>query len=266
MAHVMSKVYIGFGLVSTPVAVFAAVGDESISFRQVHECNGKATPIQQRLHCSTCNSTVNRDELKSGIEVSKGQFAVVDPSELNELKPGKSDLVQIEEFVSLSEVDPVYFNKTYYLAPQTAGTKAYDLLLAALEQTKLAGRATWVYSNKTYNVLIRTYQVGTQRCLAMQTLFTQKEVRALSQLEADQTRSTFSEKELNLAVKAVEELRTTFDSAKLQDEYGQKVAALVEAKKSKFLEGTGQVVNDETLTERLEKSLEKFRNLAKQAA
>lgn len=261
MASVVSKVYIGFGLVSIPVAVFAAVGDESTSFRQVHQCNDKTvTPIQRHVFCSTCKTTVERNSLKKGIGVSKGQFTVIETDELEQLKPDKSDLVQINEFVNVSEVDPIYFNKTYYLAPETAGIKAYNLLLEALDKTNLAGLATWVYSNKTYNVLIRIYKVGTQRCIAMQTLFTQKEVRELSQLAAE--RPSLREQELSVAVKLVEDSKTTFDASKLKDEYSQKVAALVEEKKNQFLAVSGQVVTDEKLNERLENSLKKFRKLA----
>src|SRR5258706_14589700 len=124
MASTVWKGYIAFGLVSVPVRLFAAVRGERVGFHQIHEvCN---TRIRQQLFCPTCDRVVERSEIKKGYEISKDQYVLVEDEEVKKIAPPSSETMEIRQFVKLADIDPMYFESSYYVVPEEAGRPAFQ--------------------------------------------------------------------------------------------------------------------------------------------
>src|SRR5579883_1617977 len=158
MASTVWKGYISFGLVSVPVRLYAAAREEHVSFNQIHsECGGR---IKQQIWCPQCERVVERNELQKGYEVDKGTYVIVNPDELKALESGSSDVMEIQQFVSLEEVDPIYFQTSYYSAAEESGKRAYNLLFRGMVREKLAAIAKVTMGGREQVVLIRPYDGG----------------------------------------------------------------------------------------------------------
>jgi DNA end-binding protein Ku len=158
MASTVWKGYISFGLVSVPVRLFAAAREEHVSFNQIHsECGGR---IKQQIFCPQCDRVVERNELQKGYEVEKGVYVTVNSDELKTLEAESSDVMEIQQFVSLDEVDPIYFQTSYYSAAEDSGKRAYNLLFRGMTREKLAAIARVTLSGREQVVLIRPYDQG----------------------------------------------------------------------------------------------------------
>ena len=225
MASTVWKGYISFGLVSVPVRLFAAARSEHVSFNQIHdECGGR---IKQQIFCPQCERTVERHELQKGYEVEKGVFVTVTPEELKSLEAESSDVMEIQQFVSLSEVDPIYFETSYYSAAEDSGKRAYNLLFKGMQRQNLAGIARVTMSGREQIVLIRPYDKG----LVLHTLYYPAEVREVGEFGSD-TAAEVPAPELSLAEKFMESLRAPFQPEQFQDNYKEKVLALIETKRA----------------------------------
>ncbi|HEV3152143.1 MAG TPA: Ku protein, partial [Acidobacteriaceae bacterium] len=146
MASTVWKGYISFGLVSVPVRLFAAAREEHVSFNQIHsECGGR---IKQQIFCPQCDRVVERSELQKGYEVEKGEYVTVTSDELKTLEAESSDVMEIQQFVSLDEVDPIYFQTSYYSAAEDSGKRAYNLLFRGMTREKLAAIARVTLSGR----------------------------------------------------------------------------------------------------------------------
>lgn len=224
MASTVWKGYISFGLVSVPVRLFAAARGEHVSFNQIHdECGGR---IKQQIFCPQCDRIVERHELQKGYEVEKGVFVTVTPEELKSLEAESSDVMEIQQFVSLSEVDPIYFETSYYSAAEESGKRAYNLLFRGMQRQNLAGIARVTMSGREQIVLVRAYDKG----LVLHTLYYPAEVREVSEYGNDTT-AEVPAAELNLAEKFMESLQAPFEPSKFQDNYREKVMTLIESKR-----------------------------------
>ena len=175
MASIVWKGYITFGLISIPVRLYAAARGEHVSFHQLHKvCN---TRIKQRLYCPTCKRDVDRPEIVKGYEFEKNRYVLVEPEEIRKVAPASGDVMEILQFSKTDEVDPLYFEASYFAVPETPGRKAYQLLVRTLEDAGYLGLAKISMHQREYTVAIRSRANG----LTLHTLFYANEVRALSE-------------------------------------------------------------------------------------
>ncbi len=222
--HTMWKGSISFGLVNVPVRMFAATESKDVKFRYLHkECK---TPIQYKRTCPNCDKAVEWDEIVRGFEYAPNQFVVLDEEELESVKKKRSQTIDIVDFVELSEIDPVYFDKTYYLAPESSGLKAYRLLERAMEETRKIAIARTVLRNAETLACVRVHN----GVVMMETLFWPDEVRPTNELPNIQTDAAVTEQELKMAVTLIEQLATSFQPEKYVDEHRTELMRMIEQK------------------------------------
>jgi DNA end-binding protein Ku len=222
--HSLGSGTISFGLVSIPVRLYTAAGSANVSFNQLHGVCGSR--IRQQTFCPKCNRTVERAELVRGYEFSKDQYVQVKDEELKALEGESSKIIDIAEFVPLAEVDPIYFEKTYYLGPDKGGEKAYRLLADAMEKAGQVALAKYVMRGKESLVLIRAAQNG----LMLHTMYFADEVRSFDEVDKGQS-AKIKEGELELALQLINGLASeTFSPDRYADEYRHRVLEMINKK------------------------------------
>ncbi len=222
---------ISFGLVNIPVglapATKPAARQSDVSFRTLHrEC---LTPIRQKRWCPIHDREVGPDEIVKGWEVTKGQFVVVEDADLEALeRVDESRAIEITRFVPLEQVDPVYFDRTYFLtpAPAAAARRPYVLLLAAMRETGMGGIGRMVIRGKEYQCLIRPKGDA----LALETLFLAEDVHSQAEIEEAVAEADVRDQELDLARQVIASLADEFDPTALESRYRRDLRALLEAK------------------------------------
>jgi len=222
--HSIGSGTISFGLVSIPVRLYAAASSGGVSFNLLHaKCGNR---IRQQTFCPVCNEVVDRSGLVKGYEFSKEQYVRFTDEELKSLEGEASKVIEIAEFVPLPHVDPIYFEKTYYLGPDKGGEKAYRLLADAMTKTERVALAKFVMRGKESLVLIRSAQDG----LMLHTMYFADEVRDFGEIDKGQS-AKLREGELDLALRLVEELsHDEFKPEQYADDYRQRVLDLVNSK------------------------------------
>jgi len=216
---------ISFGLVNVPVKLFTAVRKKDVRFHQLHATDGAR--VNQKRVCSADGQEVPYEELVKGYEIGRDQYVVVDPGELEALDPEATHTIDIEDFVDLAGIDPLFFDSSYYLVPEKAGAKAYRLLLEAMRDAGRVGIARVVMRTKQYLVAVRP--VG--EALVMTTMNFGDEVMAQDDLEdLPGSSSGVSDRELKMARQLIDSLATDFDPARYHDTYREEVLALIERK------------------------------------
>ena len=215
---------ISFGLVSIPVKLYLAASSEAPSFNLLHvRCGNR---IRQQRFCPACNTVVEREDLIRGYEVSKDQYIQVTDEELKALEGEASEAIEIFEFVPLAKVDPIYFERSYYLGPDRGGEKAYRLLADTMAQVGKVALAKFVLRGKENLVIVRSARNG----LVLHTMYFADEVRSFDEIAKGES-AKISEAESQLAVRLIEELSTgDFEPDKYEDEYSQRVLDLVDKK------------------------------------
>ena len=222
---------INFGLVSIPVgmslATRPAARQSDVSFRMLHrECK---TPIKNKRWCPTHDREVTNDELVKGWEVAKGQFVIVEEADLEALeRADDSRAIEIERFVTLGEVDPIFFDRTYYLTPanQPAQRRPYVLLLEAMKETEMAAIGRFVRQGAEHFCLIRPKG----NALALETLFLAEDVNSQAEIEEAVGDTDVKEAELGLARQVISGLVAEFEPEELQSDYRRDLRAMLEAK------------------------------------
>jgi DNA end-binding protein Ku len=222
---------VSFGLVNIPVglapATKAAARQSDVSFRMLHrECG---SPIKQKRWCPVHERDVESDELVRGWEVSKGQFVTVEDADLEAIEQrDTSRSIDISRFVRLEDVDPIYFDRTYFLVP--AGAEAqrrpYVLLLEAMKQADVAGLGRFVLAGKEKLALIRPMGDA----LALETLFVHEDVKDHAEIDEAVSTSEVKDAELDLAKQIIASLAGDFDPTELRSEYRESLRELLEAK------------------------------------
>lgn len=237
---------ISFGLVTIPVKLHAATEDKGIKLRQIH--NKCKKPIKQERVCPVCNEEINSKSLVKGYEYATDRFVVITDAELEGLKSDiEEKAVDIVEFVKLKEIDPVYFDKTYYLAADTNGSKAYALLRESLYKSKKIGIAKITIRSKERLAAVRVLD----KYLVLETLHFPDEVRSTVDLpQIENIKLTAKEKEIALTL--IEQLTSDFDPTKYHDEYRERLEKLIESKIPKKSEQPSNVIN---LMAAMEKSI-----------
>jgi DNA end-binding protein Ku len=215
---------ISFGLVSIPVKLYVATSSEAPSFNLLHaKCGNR---IRQQRVCPVCNEVVEREGLVKGYEFAKDQYVRVTDEELKALEGEASEAIEISEFVPLAKVDPLYFERSYYLGPDKGGEKAYRLLADTMTQVGKVALAKFVLRGKENLVIVRSAQNG----LLMHTMYFANEVRSFDEIPKGES-AKITGAETNLAVRLIDELSNEeFQPEKYEDEYGQRVLNLVSKK------------------------------------
>jgi DNA end-binding protein Ku len=217
---------ISFGLVNVPVKLYSATSPKTVRFHQLSSKTG-ARIRQKRVDPST-DEEVPYEEIVKGYEITPDRYVLIEPEELESLDPKATKTIDVEDFVDLSEIDPIYYDHSYYLAPSTGGAKAYRLLLDAMRDTDKVGIGLVVLRSKQQLCALRP----TGDVLTLSTMLFGDEVLAPDRLDEldsiDEAEAT--PRELKMAEQLIESLSTEFDPSKYHDEYRERVLELIERK------------------------------------
>jgi DNA end-binding protein Ku len=226
MARAIWSGSISFGLVNIPVKLFSATEPQDVRFHQLEEGTGER--IHYKRVAGDSNREVPYDKIVKGYEASKRKYVVVTPEELESVEPTRSRTIEIEDFVDLDEIDPIYFEKTYYLAPskESGGEKPYALLRRAIEETNRVAIGTFVLRTKQYLAAIRP----SNGILTLETMFFADEVRGADDIEELPVKATVGKRELDIAKQLIEAQATEFDPKKYRDAYREAVLKLIQDK------------------------------------
>ena len=222
MASTVWKGHLTFGLLSLPVKLFSAARGESVSFNQLHKSDHSR--VKQVLYCQAEDKPIQRSEIVKGYEYEKDKYVVVDDEEIKKVAPKTAKTMEVLEFVKASEVDPIYLESSYYLAPDEAGEKPYALLFESLRQSGCVGVAKIAMHNREHIVILRPGSKG----ILLHTMYYPDEIRQVEEFRTDT--STVKEKELALAKTLVESLLAPFEPEKYKDDYRENLKAMIQAK------------------------------------
>ena len=228
---------ISFGMVTIPVRLYSATEDRDIHFRLLHRPD--AAPVAEKRFCTVEDREVSWNELARGYEVSRGEYVLVEPEELDAIAPETARTIEIDDFVDLHEIDPIYFEKSYFLEPEDVGAKPFQLLRRALEETGRVAVGRVAIRTREKLATLRVYG----DTIALETMFWPDEIRATSSLEipSDEKRQP-SAKEMQMARSLVENLSADFRPDAYRDEYRAAVEQLIQRK----MHGEGPRARPET--------------------
>lgn len=216
---------ISFGLVSVPIKMNTATVNRDVSFNQIEA--GTASRVRTRRVSEATGEEVATDQIVKGYEITKGQYVIIEPAELSAIRPTSTETIEIEEFVDLDAIDPIYFEQPYYLVPDKQGAKAYRLLVAAMEGLRKAALGRVVIRNKESLVAIRVVDGA----LVVQMMRYADEVIPVSELSGiPGDEIPVSDKELAMARQLVDALSAAFEPQKYHNEYREQVLALIDRK------------------------------------
>jgi len=222
MATTVWKGHLTFGLISMPMRMSTAARGERISFNQLHNvCHSR---LKQPLFCPVCNRNVERSEIVKGHEYEKDQYVLFSEEELDKIEPPSAHVMEILEFVKLDEMDPLYFDSSYYLSPEDAGVKAYKLLIDAMKESGYGAIAKLTMHQREHIVIIRPSAKG----MTLHTMFYTNEIRAAESVPTDKVEVKDQEKKL--ALQLIESLAAPFEPQKYRDEYQENVRGMIAAK------------------------------------
>ncbi len=258
-ARSIASLTVSFGLVSIPVKLYSATeASRAISFNLLHKACGSR--VRQQYFCVKEDVPVAREDMAKGYEFAKDQYVMFTPEELKALEEAGTHTADINAFVPIESVDPVYFDKAYYLAPDKGGAKPYALLARALRESNRCALGRWAARGKQYIVMIRPIEGEQGDGLVMQQLLYADEVRSIKDIDIPKTE--VKEAELKLAQQLIEsQAADAFDPGAYKDEVRARIEAAIEQKvegqeitMAEAPEGGGQVID---LMEALRASLEK---------
>jgi DNA end-binding protein Ku len=213
--------YLTFGLISMPVRLFSGARGTRISFHMLHRDD--LTRVKQQLYCPHDERPIDRSEIVKGYEYRKGEYVAVEPDEIKKIEPKTAKAMEILEFVKQDEIDPVYFESSYYLAPDEAGRKPYALLTRAMEETGYVAIAKLAMHNREYTVFLRPYQDG----LMLHTMYYQNEIREAP--SAGQDKVEIREAEVKVAHQLIEALAAEWEPEKYHDTFEENLKKLIKA-------------------------------------
>lgn len=222
MAATVWKGHLTFGLVSLPIKLFTAARAETISFNQLHKTDHSR--VKQKLFCAAEDVELTRGDIVKGYEYEKDRYVVVDDEDIKKMAPKSAKIMEILEFVKEAEVDPVFYEKSYYMAPEEAGEKPYSLLLEALKRSGYVALARIAMHNREHIVILRPSGQG----ITLHTMYFEDEIRKSESHNADT--SAVSDKELSMAMMLVEALAARFEPGKYKDSYRENLRAMIDAK------------------------------------
>ncbi|MEK4510818.1 Ku protein [Paenibacillus anaericanus] len=222
--HTLWKGALSFGLVYLPVKLHSATEDKDITMKQIHRiCS---SPISLHKTCNQCNKDVASEDLVKGYEFQKNQYILFEKEELDQLLPDSNKEIKIMDFVSIDEIDPIYFQKTYYLSPDSRADKGYTLLMEALKTTSKIGICKVSIRAKSSLGAIRVIN----NCLVLETLYYSDEIRPIQDVPNIQTDPVVDPKELSMAQSIVQHLSVAFEPTKYQDDYRNQLNDVINKK------------------------------------
>jgi DNA end-binding protein Ku len=217
---------ISFGLVSVPVKLYPAVSQKDVSFHQIDKQSGSR--IRYKRVSDKTGREIPYDRIAKGYEISDDEYVVIDKQELEKFAPDATKRIDIEDFIDLAEVDPIYYEHTYYLSPDKGGDKAFALLRRAMDEADKIGVGRVVIRTKQYLAAIRPYG---RKALALETMYFPDEIVDEEDVPALPDRMPrVSDKELSMARKLIDSLSTEFDPDKYHDEYRERVLDFLKKK------------------------------------
>lgn len=214
---------ISFGLVNIPVNLYSGTIDHPFKLDMLHKKD--LSPIRYAKICKNEEKEIPYEEIVKGYEYQKGEYILISPEDLNKLYPQKSSTIDIEGFVDEKEVDSIYFEKPYFLEPGKGASKAYTLLREALKKSKKVGIATFVLHNRGHVALLKAHN----RSILLQQLRYLNEIKDLGGLELP-VASKINEAEVEMALKLIEQLETTFKPEKYKDTYKEEFKTMIDNK------------------------------------
>ena len=216
---------ISFGLVNVPIKLYSTVKKKNVRFNQLRKSDG--CRIQQKKICGKDGAEVSPQEIVKGYEVSPERYVVISEEELAALSPVRSRNIDIQDFVNLDQIDPIFYVQSYYLVPDKGAAKAYSLLLTAMKQSNKVAIARFVLRNKEYLCAIRPID----NVLSLATMFFYDEVIPQTKLEGvPEVIIEPIKREIQIALQLVESLSTDFEPGKYKDEYRERVLDLIDEK------------------------------------
>jgi DNA end-binding protein Ku len=216
------KGHLTFGLVSLPIRLFSAARAESVSFNLLHKTDNSR--IKQVTFCQAEDKAVPRSDLVKGYEYEKDHYVVIEDDDIKKVAPKTAKVMEILEFVETKDVDPVYLESSYYMAPDGGGEKAYALLFEALRKSGYSGVAKIAMHNREHIVILRPGQRG----ILLHTMYFTNEIRQVDEFRTDL--DLVKEKELALANTLIEALASKFEPEKYKDTYRDNLMAMIESK------------------------------------
>lgn len=225
--HTIWKGSISFGLVNIPIKLHAATEDKDIKMRSLHrECH---TPIKYEKICPVCEKDLEYEDIVKGYEIAKGKFVVIEDEEIKELRDNTEEkAVEIVDFIKIEEIDPIYFNRSYFISPNEGGKKAYSLLRKALVESNKVGIAKIVMRSKEQLAVVRIYQ----NTMVMETIHFPDEVRQTGDVPNVPAEDEVGQKELDTAIMLIDQLSTEFEPEKYEDDYRKKLMELIQSKQT----------------------------------
>lgn len=219
---------LSFGLVNIPVKLVTAVSQKEVRFNQIHEKDGGR--VEMKRFCSAGDHEVPYEEIVKGYKIGGDEYVTITKDELEQLSPGKSETIDIVDFVDMLEVDPIYFEKSYYLIPDKGGQKAYRLMYDAMRKSGRVAIARFVMRSREHLVVIRTVgkAIGLTTLNYHDEIVDQKELELPTESNAKDAKTPA--REIEMAEKLIDALTTTFDPESYTDTYREQVLALIEAK------------------------------------
>ena len=222
MATSVWKGHLTFGLVSLPIRLFSAARAESVSFNLLHKSDNSR--IKQVTYCQAEDKPVPRSELVKGYEYEKDHYVVIEDDDIKNVAPKTAKVMEILEFVETKDVDPVYLESSYYMAPDGGGEKAYALLFEALRKSGYSGVAKIAMHNREHIVILRPGQRG----ILLHTMYFTNEIRQVDEFRTDL--DLVKEKELALAGTLIEALAAKFEPEKYKDTYRENLLGMIQTK------------------------------------
>jgi DNA end-binding protein Ku len=227
MARAVWSGVLAFGLVNVPVGLFSATVDRQMRFNQIHK--GTSNRIRYRKVDEATGEEVSNDDIVSGYDTGEGEYVVLDRDELKDAAPGRSELMEISDFVDIADIDPKFFRSTYYLAPRGKGAdRAYALLRRAMQDTGKAGVATMVLRDREHLAIVR----AAGDALVVESLYFADEIRDASDVVGDlPDDESFADRELSIAKQLIDSLSVEWEPERYHDTYRERVEALIEQKR-----------------------------------
>jgi DNA end-binding protein Ku len=225
--HTMWKGSISFGLVNIPIKLHTATEDKDIKLRTLHKkCH---SPVKYEKVCSVCEEELQPDDIVKAYEYTKGKYVVLEDEEIESLRKENEDkAVEIIDFVKMEEIDPIYYNRSYYMSPNEGGGKAYSLLRKALKESQKVGLAKIIIRAKEQLAIVRVYE----NTLVMETIHFPDEVRSSADVPSVPAEDKVTEKELDTAIMLIDQLTTEFKPEKYTDDYRTALLELIESKRT----------------------------------
>src|SRR6202453_1596013 len=214
--------YLTFGLISMPVKLFSGARSSGISFNMLHRDD--LSRLKQQYVCLADGQVVERSEIVKGYEFRKDEYIVIEPDEIKKIEPQTAKTMEILEFVKQSEVDPVYFESSYYMMPEEAGRRPYALLTKALEESEYVAIAKITMHNREYTVFLRPHEGG----MMLHTMYYAEEVKKVEGFGAPDVE--LKDAEVKVAHQLIEALADEWDPEKYKDSFQENLKQLIEAK------------------------------------